>query len=40
MSAAAVCRRVLSQAVCIVNIVAGGAAVGGGKQSERQREGE
>ena len=27
-------RRVLSQAVCIVNVVAGGAAVGGGKQND------
>ena len=32
--------RGLSAAACIVNTVAGGAAVGGGKQSERQREGE
>ena len=30
----------LSAAACMVNTVAGGAAVGGGKQNERQREGE
>lgn len=30
----------LSAAACIVNTVVGGAAVCGGKQSERQREGE
>ena len=27
-------RRVLSQSACIVNVVAGGAAVGGGKQGD------